>query len=250
MEAIVLCGGFGKRLEPVTIFTPKALLTLNGRPLVDYIVNDLGKIEDVNRIILSTNKKFEDQFNYWIELKRKSGFEKEIELVVEPTQSDDSKLGAVKGMVYAKRKAKVNGDLLVILGDNFYTFNLRQILKGMMRHKEPSIVAYYIGSMEGASKFGVVKVDSKGIVQEFEEKPARPKSSLVSTGIYFYPRESLGMLDEYVRSSGKADDIGNFIKWLSKRTQVHAIVPKSGEWFDIGSLDGYNELFHSKKNGK
>ena len=250
MEAIVLCGGFAKRLEPLGEFVPKALLTLNGRPLVDYIVSNLGKIEDVNRIIISTNQKFEDQFNYWIELKRNSGFKKKLELVVEPTQDNDSKLGAVKGMAYAKRKAKVNEDLLVILGDNFYTFNLRHILKGMQRHKEPSIVAYDIGSKEGASRFGVVKVDSKGIVEEFEEKPEKPKSSLVSTGIYFYPSASLGMLDEYVRSAGKADDIGHFIGWLSKKTQVRAIVPKSGEWFDIGTLDGYRQIFYSRMNGK
>ncbi len=94
----------------------------------------------------------------------------------------------------------------------------------------------------------MVRLAKDGTIKEFEEKPEKPKSTLISTGIYFMPVQYLGKVKEYTSSVENADDIGNFIKWLNAETRVRAIVPASGEWFDIGTLDGYREIF-MKQNG-
>jgi len=244
MDAIILCGGFATRLEPIGEFIPKALLTLNGRPLVDYIINGLERINKIDRIVISTNKKFADQFNYWMRLKQKSGFKKRLQLVVEPTTKNEKKFGAVKGIYYTIEKARIRGDLLVIAGDNFYTFNLGEVLSKLSAKHKPSMVLYDIKSLENAKRFGVVKVHN-GIITELEEKPERPSSSLISTGIYFYPKEMLGMFKKYIRYSENTDEPGRFVKWFISFNEMHAVVPKSGEWFDIGTLDGYKRIFYS-----
>jgi len=250
MEALVLCGGFAKRLEPIGEFIPKALLTLNGIPLADYIVSDLEREKDITSITISTNLKFADQFKYWLKLKKMAGLSKEVKLVIEPATSNENKFGAVKGIAYDIKKAHITDDLIVIAGDNFYTFELSKLIRSMLRGRMPAIVVYDVRSKESAKRFGVVKVGKGGVIKEFEEKPEKPHSTLVSTGIYFFPKSMLKYFDEYLESSQNTDNIGDFVKWLAEKQQVHAIIPSRGEWFDIGTIDGYREIFHRMKKLK
>jgi glucose-1-phosphate thymidylyltransferase len=72
LDALILCGGFATRLEPITLFVPKPLLPIGGKPIIDYIVEDIEKFS-VNRIVISTNRKFADQFEYWMKNKKERG---------------------------------------------------------------------------------------------------------------------------------------------------------------------------------
>ncbi|MGC8547574.1 MAG: nucleotidyltransferase family protein [Candidatus Micrarchaeia archaeon] len=247
MQALVLCGGFAKRLEPIGEFVPKALLTLNGIPLIEYILNDLEKQKEISSIIVSTNKKFENQFRYWLKLRQRAGLSKNVRLVVEPSTSNENKFGAVKGIFFDITKARVNDDLLIIAGDNFFTFNLPSLISRMSKLGNPSIIAYDIRSKDKAKRFGVIEAGPGGIIKEFEEKPDRPKSSLISTGIYFIHKPYLSKFKEYLEQTNNGDDLGNFIKWLKDQVPVHAIIPGSGEWFDIGTIDGYREIFSKQE---
>jgi len=248
MKALILCGGFARRLEPIGEFIPKALLTLNGVPLIEYIMKDLENNGQIDEIIISTNRRFANQFEYWLKLKKGAGYRKEVRLVIEPSTNEKNKFGAVKGIAYDIEKAGIKDDLIIIAGDNFFTFNLSGLINRFSKLDKPAIIAYNLGSKEKAKRFGVVRLAKDGTIKEFEEKPEKPKSTLISTGIYFMPVQYLGKVKEYTSSVENADDIGNFIKWLNAETRVRAIVPASGEWFDIGTLDGYREIF-MKQNG-
>ncbi|MEM3781857.1 MAG: nucleotidyltransferase family protein [Candidatus Micrarchaeaceae archaeon] len=250
MYALVLCGGFAKRLEPIGEFVPKALLTVNGMPLIDYILEGLEKESAIKRIIISTNKKFERQFRYWLKLRQRAGLSKNVSLLVEPSTSNENKFGAVRGIAYAIEKAGIGDDMLVVAGDNFYTFEIGALISEMLNNHAPCVIAYDIKSKAHAKRFGVIDASSNGVIKEFYEKPAEPNSSIVSTGIYFIPKSYLGMVSEYVSLASSTDNIGDFISWLKNKTDVYAIVPKSGEWFDIGTIDGYRELFNNKLLGK
>lgn len=223
---------------------------MNGRPLIDYIISDLDEVEAINRIIISTNQKFQDQFDYWINLRKAAGLRKELKLIVEPAMNNGQKLGAVKGIAYAIKEAKVKSDTLIVFGDNFYTFDLSALLEELNlfnKMQKPGILAYDIKSLENAKRFGVVKVVGGRIV-DIQEKPEKPNSSLVSTGIYFFPKSVLDYFDKYVATGGNTDGMGYFLKWLISQMEVQAITPTKGEWFDIGTLSGYKEAFY--KNGK
>ncbi len=244
MKAIVMCGGFAKRLEPLSEFIAKPLLTLKGRPLLDYILQDLEKIEVIDEVVVSANQKFENQFRYLAELKTRAGYKKKITLVIEPTSSNETKFGAIKGLNYAVEQAGINDGFFVVAGDNFYTFDIKSLFEEMAANKVPSIVSYDVKSLDSAKRFGVLKVGKDTYVESFEEKPEHPMSSLVSTGIYFYSKDVIKILRDYVDGKNNVDSMGNFVRYLTEKTKVKAFVQSSGNWVDIGTLDSYKRLFY------
>lgn len=237
---MILCGGFATRLEPITLFVPKPLLPVGGRPLLDYIVENLNEV-GIGRIIFSTNRKFADQFEYWIKHRIVSGAMDNIGIVIEPTMNDGEKFGAIKGIDYTIEKAELKNDLMVIAGDNFYSFGLKGIVDSFNKSRKPTVALHDIGSKEEAKRFGVMMVDGDKVVG-MEEKPQEPKSTLVSTGIYLFPKETLPRFSEYIGSGNNVDAPGYFMQWLLKNEDVRAVVCK-GEWFDIGNIDTYRKVF-------
>jgi glucose-1-phosphate thymidylyltransferase len=242
MDALILCGGFATRLGDIAYFTPKQLLPLSGRPVLDYILESVGSL-DIDRVVISTNSKFADQFEYWLKLKRAAGYAKPVELIVEQTRSNGEKLGAVKGMQYAIKKANISDSLLVIAGDNFYNFSLVEIFKHFKKYGKTTIALHDIKSLEEAKRFGVATVEGDRVTG-FEEKPKEPKSTLISTGIYIFPKEALAGLDKYIAENANRDDLGRFLAWLIAVGEVHGI-KYSGDWFDIGTVETYRKIFDS-----
>lgn len=238
MDVLILCGGFAKRLEPISLFIPKQLLPIKGRPLIDYIVEDALSLK-VGRIIVATNRRFSDQFEYWTRNMKATGRDSP-QLVIEPTLKNDHKFGAIRGIEYAIRAAKLNGDLLVVAGDNFFDFSLVGMIEHFNRNRKPTICAYDVGSLESAKGFGVLSVEGN-IVKRFAEKPSNPDSTLISTGIYIFPKEALGEFTEYLKDGNNPDAPGYFIQSLINKQEVHAVIPK-GNWYDIGTLDAYNRV--------
>ncbi len=242
MEAIVLCGGFATRLEPVSFFMPKPLLPVGNRPIIDYIVDSLQKI-GVKRIIISTNKKFAGQFKYWMANRKASGLQVPLELVVEPTMKNEEKFGAVNGINYAIKSLQITDDVIIVAGDNYYSFDLISAFEKFKKLMKPTVVLCDIKSKEEAKRFGVAVVKDHKI-EEFEEKPAEPKTTIVSTGIYMLPADMLKKFDEYILNRNNPDAPGHFMKWLVTNSKVYGF-ECNGEWFDIGTIDTYKKVFDS-----
>lgn len=240
MEALILCGGFAKRLEPITLFVPKPLLPIGGRPILDHIVDSLPP--EVSRVIISSNKKFGNQFKYWMDMKRASGTRQELELVVEPTIDNGKKFGAIKGIQYAIKKIGIEDDLLVIAGDNFYNSRIEDLIDYFKKSgRKTTICIHDVGSIEEAKKLGVVEMEGERI-KAFEEKPDEPRSTMVSTVIYMLPKEILPKIDEYLSGENNPDAPGYFLKWLLGSTEIRGLDLK-GEWFDIGNLETYGKVY-------
>jgi glucose-1-phosphate thymidylyltransferase len=242
MDVILLCGGFGTRIEPIGLFIPKALLPIKGRPLIDYIIDSLDRFGDIDRLILSTNRKFADQFEYYMKAKKAMGFKKRFDMIVEPTRNNDEKLGAVKAISYVIKEARIDSDTMIIAGDNFYDFSIEPLMKHFNEKRRATLVVYDTNSIDEAKRLGVVEVDGYRIVS-FEEKPERPKSTLISTGIYAFPKDSLVLFDAYLKGGKNPDAIGYFIKWYIGKNETHG-VRCAGRWFDIGTLETYQKVFN------
>lgn len=246
MDAIILCGGFATRLEPITLFVPKPLLPIGGRPIVDYIVHNIIDAGAAN-IIFSTNSKFYDQFEYWLRHKKTAGIENKIKLVVEPTTHEGEKFGAIKGINYTIKTANLSEDLMILAGDNFYNFSLDRLVDHFKKNRKPTIALHDIKSKDEARRFGVVEMDGDKIIG-FEEKPKEPKSTLVSTGIYIFPKEMLSKFDNYLSNGENPDAPGYFLQWLIKEAEVNGVVYEE-EWYDIGTLDTYKKVFDAHLKG-
>ena len=237
MKAIILAGGYAKRLWPLTKNKPKQLLLVGGRPMIEYIIEKLETQKEIDKIIISTNEKFEDNFKEWL-----SGYKssKDIKLVIEPNLSEKNKLRWVGALGYLIREKNIDEELMIIGGDNLFEFDLRDLIN-YYREKKGNVVALYdLKSIQEARNYGVAKVDEEMKIIDFVEKPENPPSTLVSTACYVLSQEGVRGILTYLNAGENPDAMGFFIKWLIKKERVFGFV-FSGNWFDIGSLGSLKE---------
>jgi len=97
-----------------------------------------------------------------------------------------------------------------------------------------------VGDLEAMRRLSAVSVDSDGRVTGFEEKPERPASTLAGIALYFYPREVLPLIAQYLGDGHNADQPGRFVEWLYSRTPVYAW-PVPGRWLDVGTPEALAE---------
>ncbi|MGC8992961.1 MAG: nucleotidyltransferase family protein [Thermoplasmata archaeon] len=237
MNGIILAGGFAKRLMPISEFIPKPLLPIDGRPLLDIIIDKIKEI-DTEKIVISINKRFEKEFNFYLKCRN----DENLKILVEPTMREEEKFGAVKGILYAMENSGDN-DYLVVAGDNYFDFNLKPFYEFAIKNNKITIVGYDIENIELSKNYGVFSLENNKI-KNFVEKPEKPFSSIVSTGIYYFPKDSVDLIKKYLMESENKDQIGKLIQWLINKTDVYAVVLK-GKWVDIGNLDIYRELYNS-----
>lgn len=227
MKCIILAGGFATRLWPLTENKAKPLLHLKDRPLISHITDGLP--EDME-IIVSTNAVFEEEFKEWA----KQYPDRPINIFVEDSTDDEFKKGALGATALVIEQLKIDEDIMLIAGDNYFGFKLSGFINSFKGN--PMLAAYDIGDLNSAKKFGVV-VAKDGQVVQFQEKPQEPKSTLVSTGCYVFPRKNLADIVEYAKQ--KNDDLGGIFEYLLQKGETIDVFSFKEKWFDVGSFDGY-----------
>jgi glucose-1-phosphate thymidylyltransferase len=237
MIAVVLAGGFAKRMWPLTKDKPKHLLPVAGKPMLDYILVKLEPLQTIDQVYISTNAAFE---NYFREYLREIETKKNISLFIEKSYSENEKLGSVGALGYLIRKCNINDDLLVIGGDNIFSLNFSDFLNDFKLKKTNVIALYDVKNIERARFYGVVSIASDCKIIDFEEKPTEPKSSLVSTACYAFTKNGVKNILRYLDEGNEPDKMGHFIEWLYKNDNVYGFVFE-GIWFDIGSFESYHE---------
>lgn len=237
---MILAGGFAKRMWPLTMDFPKTLLPVAGKPVIDHILEKLSRVDELDEIYVSTNKRFEDIFSKWIkEHKSKRG--KKLNLIVEPALREEEKFGSVKAIEYFIKQNRIKDDVLIIGGDNLFSFEMADFLDFTKEKKAPVVAFFDIRDIEAVrEKFGVCVLDKDKKIVEFQEKPKEPKSTLVSTCIYHFPKKTTKMVSEYLKNKNNPDAPGYFINWLSQKTPVYGFVSKE-KWYDIGSQEIYKQ---------
>ena len=228
MKCLILAGGFGTRLYPLTITKAKSLLEYKGKPVLTHIVDKVPQGID---ILVSTNRKFEADFHSW-----QSSIYRQVEICVENASTEEQKAGAVSSLKYWVDRKNITEDLLVIAGDNYFEFALSQFIAAY-NGKDTIVAVYDIGDKSKASQFGAVSLYQNRIV-EFIEKPAYPASSLIATAIYILPQRVFPILAKYCAEE-KKDSLGSFISYLVNTDEVHASV-FAESWLDVGSGAGYS----------
>lgn len=239
MKALILAAGYAKRLYPITKDYPKPLLSVKGKPIINYIVEKLQDVDDVGEIVVITNSKFIAHFRRWAHSIHSS---KRISLIEDLTYSHSDRRGAIGDMYFAVEKKHIRENLLVIGGDNLFDGNLNVFLsfaKGKKVH--PTIGLYNLRNKKVAKNYGVVKINKKNRIIDFQEKPPNPKSALVAMCLYYFPKDKLKRIKEYiVKRSGKDDATGFYINWLMQKEAVYGFI-FSGRWYDIGHRNFYQE---------
>lgn len=236
MEAIILAAGYSTRLYPLTENTPKPLLSIAGKPMIEHIIRKLEQIDILNKIFIVTNDKFEQHFKKWL-----GNFDsgKKFEIINDGTKSNEERLGAVGDVHHAIQSKNLDDDLIVVAGDNLFEMSLKDAANFFRKRKANVVVLHDVKDFELARHYGIVEVD-RGIVVSFEEKPLSPKSTLASTGIYLFPKKTIPLIKKYIAQGNNPDKTGSFIEWLYKRDNVHTYVTNK-KWYDIGTIEQLNK---------
>lgn len=239
MKCVILCAGYATRLYPLTLAKPKPLLPIRGAPLLDYIIKKLRDLEDIDEIFIVTNDKFYYPFVWWLQnldLRIKD----KIEILNDGTNNNENRLGALGDLKFVIDSKKIDSDVLVILGDNHFNFELRNFVDFFKKVNE-SVVGVIPLDKDRLRNFGVVSINEDNKISEFQEKPEQPKSNLASTGIYLFKKEDLKFIDECLKDSLNKEGPGYLIKHLAERKSAHAY-KFDGWWFDVGSKEEYERL--------
>jgi glucose-1-phosphate thymidylyltransferase len=239
MKALILAAGYATRLYPLTKEHPKSLLTVNSKPIIDYIIDRLSAIQDIDEIIVVTNSKFISVFREWAQGVKSP---KNITLIDDLTKDEASRRGAIGDIDFVINQKRIKDDLLIVGGDNLFEDALHEFLS-FAKDKAPSPVIgiYDIRNKGEASKYGVLKIDKDSKVIEFEEKPKNPKSTLVAMCLYYFAKEKLELIRRYLNAkTGKYDAMGFYIDWLRKKEKVYGFI-FGGRWYDIGDYKFYQE---------
>ncbi len=231
MRAFILAGGFATRLWPLTEKRAKPLLPLAGKPILTHLVE---RIPANIPVTVSTNAAFAEGFEEW----KTSLPGRDISLVIEGSQKDDHKLGALGATAEWIKRERIDDDLLLLTGDNYLGFPLSRFLEAA-RPGVAVLAAFDIKSKEQASLFGTVIVDEKEPTRivGFEEKPREAKTTLVSTGCSLLPKQTLPVLLDLAQR--KPDNVGGlFEEFLNKGLEVDCFT-FTEPWLDIGSFGSY-----------
>jgi glucose-1-phosphate thymidylyltransferase len=230
VKAIILAAGYATRLRPLTDTWAKELLPVGGRPIIDYIVEALGEVDEIDAVHVVTNARKAPAFRAWAE-------GRDIVVHDDGTTSNDDRLGAIGDMQFVIDHAGIDDHLLVIAGDNLFEFSLADYVRFWRSKGRASAIAVRdVGSRELASQYGVVALDEDGRVIEFIEKPADPPSTLAAIATYLYHRDHVPLIREYLDSGESPDQPGRFVAWLLQREPVYGWVFDS-TWYDIGNYD-------------
>ena len=226
MKVILLAAGYGTRLYPLTKNTPKALLKINNKSILDRIYTDV----QAHECYLVTNNKFYDNF-----VQHANG---RYTVLNDGTISNEDRLGAVGDIVYTINKKNIDDDILIVNTDNMFGFNINDFVEHAQKQscsiaackdmKDPVIVK---------NRFGVL-VETNSIITEFQEKPELPLSTLASVGLYYIKRKDLGLIKNCAKMS--ADNTGDMIKHLVEQSQV-GVWKFDCAWSDVGTHDSLNE---------
>ena len=234
MKGIILAGGSGTRLYPITLTLCKQLLPIYDKPMIYYHLSVLmlAKIREV--LIISTPKdtsKFQELFGdgSWLGM--------EISYCVQ-----EQPKGLAEGLILADNFIK-NDDIALILGDNIFYgqgfSDLLQNAKNDSKNGYASIFSYHVKDPE---RFGVAEISKNGEVLSLEEKPQYPKSNYAVTGLYFYDNSAIEIAKSVKPSSrGELEITDVNIEYLKQNKLKSQILGRGFAWIDTGTHDSLIE---------
>jgi len=228
LKGIILAGGSGSRLYPLTRDRPKHLLEVDGRPILELLLERLP-LGELDAVYVVTNAKFADRFREWAE-----SYPADIIVLDDGTTSEEDRLGAIGDLQLVIESEDLDDDLIVAAGDNIFTERLDDFARFGRERDAAAIAVYDVGDLEAMKQLSSIGVDADSRLVTFEEKPEQPESTLAGIALYFYPRAILPLVGQYLAEGNNPDQPGRLVGWLYRRTPVYAWrVP--GRWFDIGT---------------
>lgn len=234
MKCLILAAGYATRLYPLTENFPKPLLQVQGKPILDWLIDDMEGAGVIDEYIVISNHKFAHHFEAWAKDR------KNITVVDDGTLTNEARLGAVKDIQFAIEKRKLDDDLLVIAGDNLLDFSLTRFISYVREKKASCTMRYYEKDMQRLLKTGVVTVDETDRILRMTEKSPNPETHWACPAFYYYTRKDAALVEKGIQAGCGTDAPGSYLAWLCTQTPVYAM-EMPGSRYDIGNLETYEK---------
>ena len=235
MKCLILAAGYATRMYPLTENFPKPLLEVGGKPILDWLVEDLRPVAE--EFIVISNHKYAGHFEAWAE-------GKPAVVVDDGTSTNETRLGAVRDILFAVEKLDLWGeDLLILAGDNVLDFSLRSFVEYARRMGTSCTMRYREEDPAKLRRAGVSEVEGERLVS-FEEKPENPRSHWCTPPFYFYTAGDVQRIPAAVEEGCGTDAPGSLVAWMCRHTVMHSMV-MPGKRYDIGNLESYRAIRES-----
>ncbi len=235
MKGIVLAGGSGTRLYPITRGVSKQLVPLYDKPMIYYPISVL-MLAGIKDILLITTA--EDQASFQRLLGDGSELGVRFEYVIQPSPD-----GLAQAFILGESFIG-DDDVCLVLGDNIYhghdlTNMLARAAANVSEQDKATVFGYRVADPE---RYGVAEFDDKGVVISLEEKPSQPKSNYAVTGLYFYPNDVIQKAKEVVPSERGELEITsvNQAYLVQQRLKVE-LMGRGYAWLDTGTHESLLE---------
>lgn len=235
MKCIILAAGYATRLYPLTENFPKPLLEVQGKAILDWLIEDIDMSKEVDEYIVISNHKFYEHFASWAKDR------KNITVVDDGTSTNETRLGAVCDIQFAIEKLNLDDDMLVIAGDNLLDFSLCKFIEYAKKKNTSCIMRYYEPEFKKLLKCGVVTIDENDKILNMTEKSPEPATHWCCPPFYYYTKEDARLVKKGIEAGCGTDAPGSYIAWLSGVTPVHAF-EMPGKRYDIGNLESYEKV--------
>jgi glucose-1-phosphate thymidylyltransferase len=247
--AIVLCAGFAIRMYPLTKAFPKPLLKVAGRPVIDYLMDQLVELPGLETIYLVSNGKFHPHFAEW-----KRFWEHNhrsccpvVALLNDGAMDNDHRLGASADFQFVMKTIPKPTRVMVTAGDNIYKFGIKPLWEQFFQNDRHYIVALPETDREKLKRTGVLELAMDDRVTRLFEKPDHPSSTWSCPPLYFFQSAVAKRLDEFLKHPAASDAPGYFIDFLCRRDPVYAFRLNASR-LDIGSIETYQAADHDLRN--
>ena len=236
MKCLILAAGYATRLYPLTENFPKPLLCVGEKTILDWLVDDIDTSDAVDEYVVISNHKYAHHFESWAKEKSQT-----ITVVDDGTDTNETRLGAVKDIQYAIEKLGLDDDMLVIAGDNVLDFSLTRFIDYAKSKNTSCVMRYFEPDGKKLLKTGVVTIDDNDKIINMTEKSPTPATHWCCPPFYYYTKNDAKLVKKGIESGCGTDAPGSYIAWLCNQTDVHAM-EMPGRRFDIGNLESYEKV--------
>ena len=236
MKCLILAAGYATRLYPLTENFPKPLLTVGEKNILDWLVDDIDTAGLVDEYVVISNHKFAHHFDSWAKTKSQK-----VTVVDDGTDTNETRLGAVKDIQFAIDALGLDDDMLVIAGDNVLDFSLTTFMQYAKDKQTSCVMRYYEPEDKKLLKSGVVTIDENDKSLHMTEKSPTPATHWCCPPFYYYTKADAKLVEKGIDSGCGTDAPGSYIAWLCTQTAVHAM-EMPGSRYDIGNLESYERV--------
>ena len=235
MHAIILAATHDRGLTFDGRDVPRPLLDLGDEPLLTALVRRLAELSSMERIVIVTNEAIKSELDGWADAEL-SACPVPVEIISDGTLTKDEAKGGLGDLLFAVRQSPIESDLLVVGGDNWFTYDMEEFLQ-QARGRTPAVVVTPFRAGWRSSRFGVVEMDENGQIVKFQERPASSTLSLKASCVYYFSYADLKWLEAFAQEQSTVCTPGTLFAWLVGRVPVYG-VKITATWYDVGRHSG------------